>query len=311
MADTVTVDNADAAFGDFVVATDDAGASGHVQIMKLAYSADGSAVLVPADASGIKCNLGADNDVVLAAGTAEIGKLAAGTAAIGKLAANSGVDIGDVTLNAGTAEIGKLAAGTAAIGLVKVNDGTTTATVTITGGTNEGLAVAIIDDAGDALSFAAPAVLSATPTLSTTPAYEANEAMDTDDLEFANAAAVAGGTGHILRATFIDTDDLVHDGTYGAMYLDVYSAAVTGMTENSAYAVTSAAIAATYVGTIDTDDGVWRDLGVAKVCTVKVSPPLPYNCAATTLFGALVAKTDASGVAAADGLIVKLHVVKD
>lgn len=51
------------------------------------------------------CNTGA---VVLAAGTAEIGKLAAGTAEIGKL-------------GAGTAEIGKLAAGTAVIGHV-IND---------------------------------------------------------------------------------------------------------------------------------------------------------------------------------------------
>jgi len=64
------------------------------------------------------CNTGA---VVLAAGTAEIGKLAAGvaeigklaagTAAIGKLAANSGVDIGDVDVTSLPASI----AGPAAI----------------------------------------------------------------------------------------------------------------------------------------------------------------------------------------------------
>lgn len=36
------------------IATDDAGASGHVQLVKLAYSADGSATVVDADANGLK-----------------------------------------------------------------------------------------------------------------------------------------------------------------------------------------------------------------------------------------------------------------
>jgi hypothetical protein len=35
------------------VATDDAGASGHIQLVKLAISADGSAVLIPADLNGL------------------------------------------------------------------------------------------------------------------------------------------------------------------------------------------------------------------------------------------------------------------
>ena len=58
------------------------------------------------DSKVTACNTEA---VVLAAGTAEIGKLAAGTAAIGKLAANSGVDIGDVdvtSISAGTNLVG-------------------------------------------------------------------------------------------------------------------------------------------------------------------------------------------------------------
>ncbi len=36
------------------IATDDAGASGHVQLVKLAYSADGTATLVPATALGLR-----------------------------------------------------------------------------------------------------------------------------------------------------------------------------------------------------------------------------------------------------------------
>jgi hypothetical protein len=48
------------------VATDDAGASGHVQIIKLAISTDGSATLLPASATdGLLVNLGANNDVTV------------------------------------------------------------------------------------------------------------------------------------------------------------------------------------------------------------------------------------------------------
>jgi hypothetical protein len=83
------------------IATDDAGAGGHVQLFKLAYSADGSRTLVPVDADGLLVNLGTTNDV----------SLNAGTNAIGKLAANSGVDIGDVdvtSISAGTNVIGRV-----------------------------------------------------------------------------------------------------------------------------------------------------------------------------------------------------------
>ena len=54
------------------IATDDAGAAGHVQVVKLAISADGSATAIPADATN-----GIDVDVTrlpaLVAGTANIG----------------------------------------------------------------------------------------------------------------------------------------------------------------------------------------------------------------------------------------------
>ena len=48
------------------VATDDCGASGHAQIVKLAYSSDGAATLVTVDADGVLVNLGANNDVTVA-----------------------------------------------------------------------------------------------------------------------------------------------------------------------------------------------------------------------------------------------------
>lgn len=63
MADQVTVDNGEGT--DYVVSTDDAGASGQVQRVKLAYSADGVATHVPADADGVLVNLGTNNDVTV------------------------------------------------------------------------------------------------------------------------------------------------------------------------------------------------------------------------------------------------------
>lgn len=48
MADNITLN---AMTGGSVVATDDSGATGHVQIIKLAISADGSATVIPADAT--------------------------------------------------------------------------------------------------------------------------------------------------------------------------------------------------------------------------------------------------------------------
>jgi hypothetical protein len=46
------------------VATDDC-TTGHAQIVKLAYSADGNRTHVPADADGVLVNLGTNNDVVV------------------------------------------------------------------------------------------------------------------------------------------------------------------------------------------------------------------------------------------------------
>ena len=46
------------------ILTDDTGASGHAQVVKLGISTDGSATLIPADGTnGMLVNLGANNDV--------------------------------------------------------------------------------------------------------------------------------------------------------------------------------------------------------------------------------------------------------
>ena len=88
MADQVLVDNG--AETDYTVSTDDAGAAGHVQRVKLAYSADGVATHVAADADGLLVNLGTNNDVVISDGGNTItvdGTVAVTHAALTELAA--------------------------------------------------------------------------------------------------------------------------------------------------------------------------------------------------------------------------------
>lgn len=65
MADGVTTQSATpATIPDATkIATDDAGAAGHVQIVKLAYSADGSATLVDADVDGLHVYLTNPGDI--------------------------------------------------------------------------------------------------------------------------------------------------------------------------------------------------------------------------------------------------------
>ena len=84
--------------------------SNHRQVVVLGDPATNAGVAPVDVTAGLKVNLGADNDVVLGAGTALAGKvsidqvtananevvLKASSAAIGKLTANTGVDIGDV-----------------------------------------------------------------------------------------------------------------------------------------------------------------------------------------------------------------------
>ena len=175
--------------------------------------------------------------------------------------------------------------------------------ITATGGTLEGLAVALIDDAGDQLTFAAPAVLSVTPTLDTS-AYADADSMDTTVLSFANAAAVTGGTGHVLRMTIVDASDQGID-----MKLHLFSASVSPAAENAAHSL-SDADAAKYIGTISTTSGTWQDHTLNQTCSVTPAPPIPYKLdSGTTLFGVLV--SEGAGTYAADGVTIKLHVLKD
>lgn len=96
MADGVPIDPGTTT----TITTDDCGAAGHVQVVKLATDTDGSATLIDLDGllTAIKAAVETIDNAI--SGTEMqvdvVAALPAGTNAIGKLAANSGVDIGDV-----------------------------------------------------------------------------------------------------------------------------------------------------------------------------------------------------------------------
>ena len=89
------------------ILTDDCGAPGHAQGVKLVYGADGDATLVPADAGGLLVNLGANNDVT---GTVTVGSITAGDNNIGNVdvltlpaSTNTLEVVGDVAQDVGVA----------------------------------------------------------------------------------------------------------------------------------------------------------------------------------------------------------------
>jgi hypothetical protein len=142
MADGITFQSATPATppAASVVATDDAGAAGHVQIIKLAISTDGSATVIPADATN-----GLDVDVTrlpaLPAGTNNIGDVDVLTLPALPAGTNNIGDVDILSIAAGDNNIGNvdvvtlpaLPTGTNTIGNVKITDGTDTALVDVLG----------------------------------------------------------------------------------------------------------------------------------------------------------------------------------
>lgn len=159
MADNVTVDNGSGT--DYTVSTDDAGASGHVQRVKLVVSADGSASHATVDADGVLVNLGANNDVTVTSGsvTADTELPAAGA-----LADNTANPTAPAVAAHGMVFDGSTwdrAPGTSADGvLVNLgtnNDVTVTGSVTANAGTNLNTSTLALESGGNLAAIATDA----------------------------------------------------------------------------------------------------------------------------------------------------------
>lgn len=126
------------------ISTDDAGASGHVQRVKLTYSADGSATHIAADADGLLVNLGTNNDVTVT-GTVTA-NLAAGTNNIGD------VDVLSLpAIPAGTNNIGDVDVLTVPAPLSTTGGGTEATALRVTVATDS-TGVLSVDDNGGSLT---------------------------------------------------------------------------------------------------------------------------------------------------------------
>lgn len=127
------------------ILTDDTGASGHAQVVKLAYSADGSATLATVDADGVLVNLGANNDVTVT-GTVTA-NLAAGTNNIGD------VDVLTLpSLPAGTNNIGDVDVLSVPAPLSTTGGGTEATALRVTIA-SDSTGVVSVDDNGSSLSI--------------------------------------------------------------------------------------------------------------------------------------------------------------
>lgn len=97
MADTITIPATGSGSATPVVATDDAGAAGHVQVVKLAIATDGSATFIPADATaGLLCD--PSDDALRDNGKVDVASLDQYTPVSGRLP----VDGSGVTLTVGS-----------------------------------------------------------------------------------------------------------------------------------------------------------------------------------------------------------------
>jgi hypothetical protein len=141
MADNVTLDPGT---GGASIATDDAGAGGHVQIVKLAIAADGSATVIPADATnGILVDVSRVTGNVTAVGTAADGAAVSGNPVL--IAGQDGTNTQSLKTDAsGELQVDVLTVPTTTVTAtdLDIRNLTTTDEVTVKGAAADGAAVA-------------------------------------------------------------------------------------------------------------------------------------------------------------------------
>lgn len=289
MADNVTIDNGD--LTDYAASTDEA-ASGHVQRVKLTYSADGSDTHIPADANGLKVNL-SNNDVTVTSGTVTVGGTATVTA------------VG--TASVAVTSLSSLAAGTAYAGSFLIGDATDRATML---GLSNGTAVltAIGDSNGDQVAFPAITRLTASPTIYSAGTATQYDSLHTAPMEFTSAASANDGSGQIIGGVLISK----HDSFSGKIRLELFSNDLTDSTGGSALSVSDTDVL-TSLGSLLFDFSE-SNMGTAR-SALATGPKLPlvYKCTGTqsSLWGFLQLWSNDTPTFAASDLVPYLFVLPD
>lgn len=175
---------------------------------------------------------------------------------------------------------------------VKLADGTADSSTGIPGTSTKGL---YVDPRGSV------SLISVTPTISASSIYAAKDAIG-GIMTFSNAARASGGGGILESVVLVDKDQ-----ERSNMDLVLFSATVAGTaTDNAAFDPTDADLA-NCVGVVPISSGDYADFNDNSVAT-RSGIGLAYTCAATSLFGVLVARTTPTYTATSD-IIVTIGVV--
>lgn len=138
-----------------------------------------------------------------------------------------------------------------------------------------------------------------TPTVSTSPAYTAKDAVG-GLLTFANSVRASGGTCRLDNVQVVDKSQQRPD-----LELVLFDRTFTAPTDNSVFAPTDAELL-TCVGVVYI--GGWSDLSTNSVADVPYGREIVLN--GTDLFGALVTRSTPTFVATTD-IVVTLTIVQD
>jgi len=301
------------------VSTDEA-ASGHIQRVKLAYSADGVDTHVPADADGLKVNNGAHKDALsVAMALTDIG-LASKAAIYGYTTSGggsfepvkvtpSGALTVEATITDGSGPVtvdGTVAAtqsGTWNInnvaGTISLPTGAATETTLATANSNLLVIARAVDNSVMDVGLRQTRV-TVQPTVSTTPAYTAKDAVG-GKLTFTNAARTPGGTITIPTAIVVDLSQ-----QQPALDLVLFDRDFTASTDNAVFDPTDADLA-NVVGVIPMTR--WFDFNDNSVC-VRTGLALSAKLNTTDLFGQLVTRSTPTFVGTSDIRVI-LEIVQD
>ena len=206
MADNITLN---AGAGGATLATDDAGAGGHVQIVKLALSADASATPITADTGGLLVNLGANNDVTVtgavdlgATDNAVLDAIAASVAGATPAGTNNIGDVDVLTIAAGDNNIGNVDIVTVPAPLSTTGSGTEATALRVTLATDS-TGVVSVDDNGGSLTVDGSVSISGTVDTELTTA-DLDTGAGTDTRAVVGLVGSASGGGALIPGSATD-----------------------------------------------------------------------------------------------------------
>jgi len=301
------------------VSTDEA-ASGHIQRVKLAYSADGVDTHVQANANGLLVNTGAHLDAVHDAMALTDQAIAVKAAIFGHNSGGGGGSYEPVKVTpsgALTVEVNDGGGSITVDGTVAATQSGTwnlnniTGTVALpTGAATEfslgllGSNFAAVKSGSNILTQSTISLnqtrITVQPVVSTTPAYTAKDAVG-GKLTFANAARSSGGSITVQAVVVVDRSQQMP-----ALELVLFDRDFTASNDNAAFDPTDADLAYC-VGVVKIGD--WSDFSDNAVA-VRTGIGLAAKLEGTDLYGQLVTRSTPTFVATTD-IVVALHIVRD